>query len=110
MDNKCWKKGKIYVHLFISVKLFMTIVLIISIAGKSRIRCYASDNIPEWENDMSMQQLFDNYVDMRDIDNDLSEIADINGQRPVISFQDIFDLLMDGNIEGAISNSFDSIC
>lgn len=109
MDNKCRKTGSLYVHVLISGKLILTMVTVISLVWGGRMKCCASGDMPTLENDKSMQQLFNDYVDMSEIDDDLSEIADVNGERPAISFQDIFGLLKDGNIEGAIRKSFESI-
>ena len=57
----------------------------------------------------TMHDLYDEYVDIDDIENDLENVSDDNESSLSISFRDLYDLLMEGNVEEALAKCFESI-
>ncbi len=49
-----------------------------------------------------MKDVYDEHVDMDEIDNDMENIGDRHGEKIDISFGDVYNLLMEGDIESAI--------
>ena len=102
---KCKIKCRIPDYIKPAGKVFLTIIIMLSV----KINCYASDIDVVSDSSKSMQQIYDEYVDMGDIEDELSEIANDRGEQLNISFSDIFDLLINGDIESAIEKSFEGI-
>lgn len=56
-----------------------------------------------------MQDVFDEYVDMEEIDNDMDAIKDDHGGELDISYRDIYELLSAGDVDGALKKCFECI-
>lgn len=56
-----------------------------------------------------MQDIYDEYVDMDDIENDIESIEDRHGEEIDISFGEVYNLLVEGDVESAIGLCMESV-